>query len=166
MSPEDQLQSHIWKELHVSQLIRLCRTNKFFTDLCKQESFWQYLLKRDYNIDSVDNPRKEYVNQLLRKAAYQNIKDTESRLKLTDLYPTYSNTILRQSINSHKFSESLLGIDIKDKYFNFFDNIIGITARDELIDLQRTALRIKPTSDITLLDVLIAVAHRKSVEFI
>ena len=166
MNPEEQLQSYIWKELPISQLIKLCRTNKFFNDLCKQDSFWEYLLKRDYNIEQVDNPRKEYVNQLLRKAAYQIIKNTESRLNLANLYLKNPFSAYLQAINSHKYAESLLGIDLKDKYFNFYDNTIGITARDELIALQRIPKGISTNTDITLLEILIAVAHGRSVEFI
>lgn len=69
---EQQLLSVAWRELDVRELIRLCKTNKQFSNICRDPNTWKYLLKRDFNIDNVGNDALSlYVKSfLMQKLLY------------------------------------------------------------------------------------------------
>lgn len=57
-----------WRQMPVHTLVKYCQMNKKLLAICKNPSTWQYLLKRDFNIDeSKPNPLKSYFKQVLSK---------------------------------------------------------------------------------------------------
>ena len=155
----EQLSSYIWQQLPIKHIIKLCRIDKTFAQLCSQKSTWQFLLKRDFNIDSYENPRKKYVKQLLERAALLTSKDADDRMKLINRFPSAISAIYTGVINSYKISQSFLGIDTSEKYFDFFGNRIGFAAKDHLNDLRNLDIQLRHNPDVGLLDVLIDIAN-------
>ncbi len=165
MNPEQQLLSYGWQQLPIRQLVKLCRTNKSFTQLCNQESTWQFLLNRDFNINSTDNSRKKYVKQLLKRAALMESKQADLYMQnIGKLQPPYIIRLYQDNIYIYKFIQSLLGVDTKQQYFDFFGNNIGITARDELVRMRDLAINVTHNRDITIFDILINLANGVPIE--
>ena len=48
------------KYLPVEDILKFCQTSKSYKSLCDDEGVWAYLLKRDYGIEGVKDPKKEY----------------------------------------------------------------------------------------------------------
>lgn len=42
------LKHELWRSLPIKDLLSLCRTNREFNDICRQNSTWVYLIQRDF----------------------------------------------------------------------------------------------------------------------
>lgn len=73
-SPQQVLFSSVWRYLPTSSLLKLCETNKPFSELCSNDETWNTLLKRDFNNAKFpSNPRKKYFKLVLKKFADQRL---------------------------------------------------------------------------------------------
>lgn len=51
-------------------LIRLCKSNKRFSRLCRDPATWRFLLTRDYGIETMSNDAmKIYIGAILKVIA-------------------------------------------------------------------------------------------------
>lgn len=49
--PNDLYLENMWKFLSVKEILHLCQTSRFFSQICSDNVTWIYLIKRDFNID-------------------------------------------------------------------------------------------------------------------
>jgi len=49
--PDDLYLENMWKFLSVNEMLNLCQTSRFFSQICSDHVTWIYLIKRDFNVD-------------------------------------------------------------------------------------------------------------------
>ncbi len=132
-----------WRQMDVPTLIKYCQSDRQLLKICLDPATWQYLLKRDFNINKPKpDPRKYYFKQILHK--------------LSDLYIQFANKIiLRTNMNQSKKFEnqafwysialSVLGRPIPNstsfsqyynqiKYFDIFGNKVGSSFYEYILE--------------------------------
>lgn len=126
-----QLLTFGWEQFDVRDLVRLCKTNKQFSQLCKDSKTWSILLARDYNIDyNGPDALDKYVGQFLRAiaAALNRYADTlfENGNYILDAGNIrLGKERLKRAHESKTLALSALGIDSTNKYSTLFGNKIG-----------------------------------------
>ena len=106
--PFDILHFEEIKYLTVSDILRLCKTSKEMNNICHDPETWDYLLWRDFEIQS-DTPRETY-----KEAYYVN--------KVTDIYrEDVEKESEKMEINPEKVYEilSFMGYDDRNSVFQW-----------------------------------------------
>ena len=67
-NPEiQQINFEIWKNLPLYDILALCRTNKFYNQICLDKRTWSYLLYRDFGKRTNKDAESKYIRELLKK---------------------------------------------------------------------------------------------------
>ena len=75
----------LWRDLPVEDILSLCRTNREFRKLCKDNNTWIFLLERDFN-KRID-PREKYM-KLYKTDIWDDFKQNFEKV-LEDEHNTY-----------------------------------------------------------------------------
>jgi hypothetical protein len=52
----------LWKDLSIIDLLALCKTNKYFQEICNRDNTWIFLIKRDFALEyQGSTPRRKYT---------------------------------------------------------------------------------------------------------
>lgn len=136
-----------WRNLGISEFVKLCQSNKTFAALCRQPSTWQYLLQRDFGIvsksDEAAEAKKEYFKQLIDLAIDATLKYVDSienfmRKVYADgkqLKPEHEIDLLNGI--SFQQGNALSGLGKDKKFGTLLGNRVGMSFIEEVINLRK-----------------------------
>lgn len=134
-----ELKWNIYRYLPIESILKACQVDRSFNQICNDDSFWRYLLRRDFNITQTTlDPKIKYLTQYIRNQTLKEIKnksifilekesDDEIEELITvqadsvkDLYRTISDIYYTGEINN---SETLKAVI--EKFLNDSERIEG-----------------------------------------
>lgn len=115
----------LWKTMSIRDILKYCKTNKKFMEICNDPNTWRFLLMRDYNEESItSNPKKEYVDLYKFEKAKEKYKDYSIDDLIEILYMTKPDI-------AYAYTEHIK--ENEDGYPEFLENIWNNLVR-ELIE--------------------------------
>lgn len=145
-----------WRYLDICELVRLCRIDSTFANLCQQPTTWQYLLSRDFDVKT----EKQTAQYIYFKYVLKAIAKLAQRAAYSVSQDNWIQGNIYYVANLRAEALSALGID-EFITKSIFGNKIGKNLSWKLADILRSLKNEDPEA--TIIDALFYYAKTLSV---